>query len=215
MAQDPTKTGPAEDEPEEGELEEPEGAEDGGEDEEEEEWTPPTREQWQAQQEAHQAALKAERAKLARARKQAERLRKGAADQEGADSAPTGEGTGPTGQGGEAVWRRRAVRASAKAQLLGRGADSETVALMLEGLKPENVGFDDQDEPELDDWLDEMEERYPKLFTKPGTSVQPQERQRPGRINQGAAAGSRPARAKLSLGEQILANSQSGTRRRA
>lgn len=214
MVQDPTKPGAAEDEPEESELEEPEGAEDGAEGEEEE-WTPPTREQWQAQQEAHQAALKAERAKLARARKQAERLRKGAVDQEGADGAPAGEGTGPAAQAGEAVWRRRAVRASAKAQLLDRGADSETVALMLEGLKPEIVGFDDQDEPELDDWLDEMEERYPKLFTKPGTSVQPQERQRPGRIDQGAAAGSRPARAKLSLGEQILANSQAGARRRA
>jgi hypothetical protein len=213
MADDPTK--PAEGAPEGDELDEPttdepEGGAEGGDGEEE--WTPPTREEYERQQAEHKAALEAERAKLARARKQAERLRTGRA-------APAGEGAGGEGgqgaaQGGDVdVWRERAVRSAAKAALLDRGADSETVSLMLAGLKPARIEFDDDGDPELDDYLDEMEERYPKLFAKQAAAPSEPARPRPGRVDQGAAAGAgRPVRPKLGIGQQIIANSQAATR---
>lgn len=180
---------------------------------EEEEWTPPTREQWQAQQDAHKAALEAERAKLARARKQAERLRKGGAQAVGGDGA-AGEGGQQAAAGGEVdVWRGRAVRAAAKAGLLDRGADSETVSLMLGGLKTDRIEFDDSDEPELDDWLDEMEERYPKLFAKAAPVPAEPARPRAGRVEQGAPAGARPpVRPKPSLGQLIIDKSEMARR---
>lgn len=205
MADDPTKAGPVTDEPEVDDVDELEGEQPEGGEGEEEEWTPPTREQWQAQQAAHKAALEAEKAKLARARKQAERLRKGGTAKP--EGAAEGDGAQPATAGEADVWRRRAVRASAKAQLLDRGADSDTVNLMLGDLKPERIEFDDQDEPELDDWLDDMEERYPKMFVK-APAAPAAERPRTGRVEQGAPSGGRPVRPKLSLGEQIIAKSE-------
>lgn len=166
---------------------------DGG---EPQEWTPPTREEW----EAAQAALEAERGKLKRARQQAQRLRQGKAQPaDGAEGAPTA----PDPQ--TEVWRDRAVRQAAKAQLLERGADPGMVDLALGRLKAAEVDFED-DEPLLDDWLDEMEERYPKLFAKP-TTAPPAGPPVPGRVNQGGAT-ARPQPKPLSLGEQIIANSE-------
>lgn len=214
MAEDPTKNGAPADEPEGDELDEPtdenEGGVEGG--ESEEEWTPPTREEYEAQQAAHRAALEAEKAKLARARKQAERLRTG---KTAAPGAPGVEGGQPAAQGGEVdVWRGRAVRAAAKAELLDRGADPEMVDLALGRLKVGEIEFNDEDEPELDDWLDDMLERYPKLFAAKAPAAPAPERPRAGRVDQGAAAGAtgRPARPRMSLGQQIIANSQAATR---
>jgi len=203
---DPAKTGPTDPEPiEPDELEEVDEP-DGGDDPEAQEWTAPTREQWEAQQ----AALDAEKAKLKRAREQAKRLREGK-PAEGA----AGDGGQPAAQSGEVdVWKGRAVRAAAKVELINRGADPDMVDLALARLKPAEIEFDTDDEPELDDWLDEMQERYPKLFVKQAAVEPARAQQRAGRIDQGAVAPARVARTKLSLGEQILANSQVATRRR-
>jgi hypothetical protein len=187
-----------------GEGENATGAE--GEGQHGEQWTPPTREQW----DAAQAQLEAERAKLKRARQQAQRLREGAkaipaasAPVEGQEASPAGADTAQI-----AVWQTRAVRAAAKAQLLGRGADPDMVDLALARLRAEQVDFDTDDEPLLDTWLDEMEDRYPKLFAKAlQTGARPV-----GGLNQ-AGATARPAPRTLSLGEQIIANSQKATRR--
>jgi hypothetical protein len=212
MAEDPNNPGVAGDEPSGDELEEPTGApEDGDEgDGDESEWTPPTREEYERQQAEHKAALEAERAKLARARRQAERLRKGGTPAAG-DGTPAGEG-GQGGQEGVVDWRGRAVRASARAELLDRGADSDMVGLMLAALRPERIEFDDNGDPELDDYLDDMEERYPKLFAKTPAAPAEPARPRPGRVDQGAASGARPVRPKLGIGQQIIANSQAATR---
>lgn len=202
MADDPTKPGTA-DEPEGDELDDaleggdPEGG-DGGEGEEPE-WTPPTREEWEAQR----AATEAANAKLKRARAQAQKLREGSGKPaEGAD------GQAVAAAGELDVWKGRAVRAAAKAELLDRGADPEMVDLALGRLKADQIQFDADDEPELDDWLDEMQERYPKLFAKAPAAAPAAERPRAGRVEQGAAAGGRPVRPKLSLGEQIIAKSE-------
>lgn len=178
---------------------------DGG---EQAQWTPPTREEW----EAHQAALEAERAKLKRARQQAQRLREGAKPAAAAPAADGGEGAqAPSGPDPQiTVWQTRAVRASAKAELLNRGADPDMVDLALARLHADQIEFDGEDEPILDTWLDEMEDRYPKLFAKDGAAA-PAAGARPAAgVNQGQAAARQPPRA-LSFGEQVMANSARAT----
>lgn len=181
----------------------------GGDGVEAQEWTPPTREEWEAQQAAHKAALEAEQGKLARARAQAKRLREGkpatatpaAAQGAPADGAPAGE---------IALWQARAVRTAAREALKDKGADADLVDLALARLKPSEIEFNEDDEPELDDWLDEMQERYPKLFATAPAAPAPR---RPGRVDQGAAAGGQPAaRPQMSLGELIIAKSEAARR---
>lgn len=172
-----------------------------------EEWTPPTREEYEAQKAAHQAELEKERAKLERARKQAQRLR------EGKPATPAAaEGQAPAADGEDlAKWQTRAVRASAREALKDKGADPDLVELALARLKPGTVEFDEDDEPLLDEWLDEMQERYPKLFASAAPAAAAPAR-RPGRVDQGAGATGQPARPQLSLGEKILAKSEAARR---
>jgi hypothetical protein len=169
-----------------------------------EEWTPPTREEYEAQQAAHRAALEAEQGKLKRAREQAKRLREG-------KPATAADGTPAPADGASAadlaLWQGRAVRAAAEGQLLARHADPEMVDLLLARLKPDQVDFDEDGRPDLDEWLDEMQERYSKAFAPPAAPAAAQPR-RPGRVDQGAAATGQPARPQLSLGEKILAKSE-------
>lgn len=182
-------------------ADDPTGAEGG----EPEEWTAPTREEHDALLAAHQAEREADQAKLKRAREQAKRLREGKpAPAPKTDGTPT-----PTGAPGAdvAVWQTRAVRASAKAELLNRGADPEMVDLALARLKPGEIDFTDDDEPDLDEWLDDMQASYPKLFA-PAAAAQPAQRPRPGRVDQGAAAAGQPTRPELSLGQKIIAKSE-------
>jgi hypothetical protein len=174
-----------------------------------EEWTPPTREEWAAAQ----AALEAERAKLKRARTQAQKLRE--AKRPEAPAQPAGDGqeggaaAGPDPQ--LAVWQARAVRASAKAGLLDRGADPEMVDLALGRLKPDEIDFTEDDEPDLDAWLDDVQDRYPKLFAKPEAAAQQGARRPMGAVDQGSAKG-RPVQRQMTYGERVIANSEAAAR---
>lgn len=186
-------------------ADDPEGAEGA----EPEEWTPPTREEYEAQQAAHQAALEAEQGKLKRAREQAKRLREGKPATPGKpDPAAAGDGTA----GEVAVWQARAVRTAAKAELLARGADADMVELAVARLKPTEIEFDENDEPDLDEWLDDMQARYPKLFQSAPAAAAPAAPRRPGRVDQGAAAAGQPARPQMTLGEMIIAKSEAARR---
>lgn len=186
------------------------GAEGEGGQEQPEEWTPPTREQWEAAQAAHQAALEAEKAKLNRARQQAKRLREGRGSQPGAAPAE-GEGDGAPAPGPDpelAVWQQRAVRSAAKAELLNRGADPDMVDLALARLHVGEVDFTDDGDPELDTWLDEMEERYPKLFAKPTDPAPAEGTRRPmGGVDQGRASAGGPPK-KMRFGDAVIANAR-------
>lgn len=175
-----------------------EETEDGDEDgQAEPEWTPPTREQWEAAQ-----------AKLARARKQAQALRE--KSRATAPSAPADPEAAAAAQADVERWQTRAVRTAAKAELLTRGADPDMVDLALGRLKVSQVEFDDDDQPDLDEWLEEMQDRYPKLFKQPEAPAVPA-RPKAGRVETPAA---RPVRPKPSLGEQIVANSLGANGRR-
>ena len=176
-----------------------EGAEETGDGQDAEQWTAPTREEWDAQQ-----------AKLKRANEQARKLREKTRATAPAAAAPDA-GAAAAAAGDVEKWQGRAVRQAAKAELLQRGADPEMVDLALGRLRVAEVDFDD-DEPDLADWLDEMEERYPKLFAKPAPAPAPAAAPRPGRVNQAAAAAGRPVRPQMSLGEQVLANSEAARR---
>lgn len=180
-------------------TEQPEEETDAGDDNEqtEPEWTPPTREQWEAAQ-----------AKLARARKQAQALReKSRAATPAATADP--EATAAA-QADVERWQTRAVRTAAKAELLARGADPDMADLALGRLKVSAVEFDDNDEPDLEDWLDEIQDRYPKLFKQPEPAAAPS-RPKTGRVE---TPTTRPVRPKMSLGEQIVANSLGANGRR-
>lgn len=159
--------------------------------EQEPEWTAPTKEQWEATQ-----------AKLARARKQAQQLR----EKQTKATAPAEADPQATAAAAADVekWQTRAVRTAAKAELLTRGADADMVDLALGRLKVSSIEFDDDDQPDLEDWLDEMQDRYPKLFAKPEAPAPAAQRPKAGRLETPTG---RPVRAKASLGEQILANS--------
>lgn len=176
---------------------------DSGEEGGEPEWTPPTKEQWEEQQKA----LAAAQAKTKRANEQARKLRE--AKQQAA-AAASGDGAATPDSADLAKWQARAVRASAKVQLIARGADADMVELALGRLKPGEVEFDSDDEPDLADWLDDMEDRFPKLFKQAEPQAAPA-RPKAGKVETPAGRGPRP---KMSLGEQIMANSQVGMRRR-
>lgn len=173
------------------------------------EWTPPTREEWEAAQAAHRAEVEKEQAKLKRAREQARRLREGrpAGTEGSTQPQPADAGASPD----IAVWQARAVRTAAKAELLARGADPDMVDLAVARLRPAEIQFDEDDEPDLDEWLDDMQTSYPKLF-QTATAPSPAPQRRPGRVDQGAAAAGPPARPQMSLGEQIIARSEAARR---
>lgn len=161
------------------------------------EWTPPTREQWDAAQ-----------AKLARARKQAQALRE---SKNKAAAAPAADPqAAATAQADVEKWQSRAVSTAAKAELLTRGADPDMVDLALGRLKVASIEFDADDQPDLEDWLDDIQDRYPKLFKQAEAAPTAPVRTKAGRVETPTG---QPVRPKMSLGEQIVANSQGATRR--
>lgn len=174
-----------------------EETEDGDEGQAEPEWTPPTREQWEAAE-----------AKLKRARQQAQKLRQ---EKQAASSATPDPQAATAAQADVEKWQTRAVRTAAKAELLARGADADMVDLALGRLKPNSVEFDDDDQPDLEEWLDEIQDRYPKLFKQPEAPAPVTQRPKAGRVETPTG---KPVRAKATLGEQILANSLGANGRR-
>ena len=170
-----------------------------------EEWKAPTKEEW----EAAQSALEAERGKLKRAREQAKRLREGT--KAGAAAIEAETGTGGAGTGGEAApdprivaMQARVVRAAAREQLKDRGANPDFVDLVLGGLDPAAVDFTEDDEPDLDEWLDQVAEKHPAVFAKPADGGT---RRPAGGVDQGRGSGAGAAK-KLSYGETVLANAR-------
>lgn len=140
-------------------------------DTDEEEWTPPSKEQWEAQQ-----------AKLRRANRQAQRLR----EQQKHDVLEEVE-KNTVSKDELDRWKVRAVRSDAKSGLLERGADPDLVELAISRLKIDDLTFDGDGDADLADWLDDMEDRYPKLFAKQETP-KPVARRKPASIDQGAGS---------------------------
>lgn len=192
-----------------------EGDDDEGEGEPE--WTPPTKEEWEAAQ-----------ARLKRANDQAKRLReqaKAAGVQPGpvkatpAKVAPAkkavppaaaeAEDTTPPADNGELErWQVRAIRADAKAALLAKGCDPELIDAPLSRLQPAEIDWDG-DDPILEDWVEEMMERYPKAFAKQAPPPAPKAglRKAPS-IDQGAGTGGstgQQARQRPPFGETLIA----------
>lgn len=111
-------------------------------------------------------------------------------------------------------WRDRAIKQAARAAVIQKGADSEFVDLLVGKIKAAEIDFDDDDEPILEDWLEEMEERYPKVFAPSAPRVR-----RVPTADQSAAT-AKPAKPKPRYGDSVLAAGyklygQSGPRRRA
>lgn len=177
---------------------------------------------WKAKFEEQQAALEASQAKLQRARAQAKSLREKAeastpptpkppvkTARPPAKAAPTSEPEAITVQDDSEVqrWQERAIKADARAQLLARGCDPDLIDAPLSRLRVGEIDWD-EDEPILDEYLDAMEERYPKLFAKPEppAPVRTNGARRASSIDQGAVAGAgagRPVQARKSFGDML------------
>lgn len=153
------------------------------------EWSPPSKEEWDKLQ-----------GKLNRANKQAQKLRENSRTGKVVD-----EDEEKNKQHTEELtrWQLRAIRSDAKSGLLERGADPDMVELALGKLKPSDVEFNDDDDPELEDWLDDMEERYPKLFNKV-EEVKPKAQRKPNSIDQGAGNTAKPSKPKQTMGEMLV-----------
>jgi len=95
-------------------------------------------------------------------------------------------------------WQERSIRSGAKAALVQKGADPEFIDLLVGKIKSAEIDFDDDDEPVFDDWLEEMEEKYPKAFTPSSP------RRRTPSVDQAAAA-TKPTKRQPSYGEQVIA----------
>lgn len=162
-----------------------------------EEWKPPTKEEWEITQ-----------GKLKRARTQAQKLREASKGK----PKPKDEAEVAKDNAELERWQLRAIRSDAKSGLLERGADPEMVELALAKLKPAEVEFNDDDDPDLEDWLDEMEERYPKLFVK--EEVAPKQRRKPGTIDQGAGNNGRPQKPAKTFGQLLIERSEAPKARR-
>lgn len=179
------------------------------------EWTAPTREEHEALLAAHKSEVEKERAKLHRAREQAKKLREGKTTP--GEPAAEGDDGGSPASGPDpqvAVWQNRAVRAAAKAELLNRKADPDLVDLALARLKPNEIDFTDDGDPDLDAWIDELEEKYPKLFNIPAAAAAPAGRQSMGGVDQGRAARGAGTPAKKRFGDLVLENSRRAQGRR-
>lgn len=194
-------------------------------------WTPPTRDEVEALQ-----------AKLRRARQQAKKLRQRVSARDDVDDLDDLDDLDADDQASEGTrqsraraerkarerereitrWQERAVRGSARAALLDRGADPDLIDLALGKLKASEIEFDDEDEPDLDDWLDDMEERYPRLFapaTPPraarasGQSPAGRWQASGSRIDQGAGTSGAAPRRQPSMMDQITGAFAAGNRR--
>ena len=184
---------------------------------------------WETRFNELQAQHEATQANLVRARQQAKKLREQAkagtpatppvpvptppAARTAARQQPVPEPQVVTVQDDAEIGRLQtaAVRAYAKAALLAAGCDADLVDAPLSKLKAAEIDWDeDDDEPILDDYIEDMKQRYGKAFAKPEAPVASAARtasvRRAGSIDQGAGTGSgpgRPAPKEMSFGEKL------------
>lgn len=181
---------------------------------------------WKAKYEEQAAALEASQAKLHRARAQAKALREAA--NVPAPTPPTSatRKTAPPKPDPEPVvvqdtaeverWQVRAVQAEARSQLISRGCDPDLVDAPLSRLRVSEIDWDG-DDPILDEYLDAMEERYPKLFAKPepvAAAPRPGGVRRAASIDQAAGNGARgrTPEKEISFGERLWLSGQGDIR---
>jgi hypothetical protein len=159
--------------------------------------------------------LKARDRQVKRANNQAKRLREKYEPQtvqnKNAKSAPgANQQQDDDAQAEVTKWQDRAIKQSAKSELISRGVDRDMVKLLLGQLKASEIEFDDDDEPDLEDWVDEMQDKFPTLFAGQSSSA-PQraqagrtaaQRRTPPSVDQGA--GQRSQRRALSPVEQMM-----------
>lgn len=186
------------------EVEEPETVTVEDTDTEEPEWTPPTREEFEALQKqiAEKDAAIAERDKKVRqANKQAAdrrgELAKLQQQYEDADSKAQREAV----EAAMAAVKPVAVRSAAKAAFLEAGARSERFDRLFKMLDLDRIEVDGDDVTGLDDQVDELKADVPELFTPPKGAEEPKPKQAP-RIS---PAGKKPAPQPMTPGDQVAA----------
>lgn len=157
----------------------------------ENEWTPPTREEWEALQK-EKATARSEAAD--RKRKLAELTKQ----HEDADSKSKREAT----EAALASIKPVAIRAEAKAAFLAAGADATKVSKLTRWLDLSKIEIDGDDVTGLDDQVAELKQDFPELFGKPANDNEDDGRKpRVPKVNTKPAA---PAGDRLlTVGEQV------------
>lgn len=173
-------------------------------DTEEDEYVPPTREEFEAlkKQLADKDAAIAERDKKVRqANKQAAdrrgELAKLQQKYEDADSKAQREAA----EAAMAAVKPVAVRSAAKAAFLEAGASGEKFNRLFKMLDLDRIEFDGDDVTGLDDQVDELKADLPELFVPPKSEEEPKPKATP-RIS---PAGKKPAPQPMTPGDQIAA----------
>lgn len=158
----------------------------GGEDPEDEaEFVPPTKEEWEKQ-----------RADLVRARAQAKKLREAQEKKPATDPAAADNGAETE------KWKAVSARSAARAALVAEGVNPDVASVVAQNIKSSQVIWDEDDDADVSEWLERQREKRPGIFNTKTTN-----RQRPAKLNRGNGSG--PSQdSKLSFGERVMKTSK-------
>lgn len=174
----------------------PENGPEGETPEETEEWTPPTKEEWEA--------LRAEKstadAKATKATAESITRRKKIAELQQQSEDADGKAQREAAEAAVAKYKPVAVKAAAKAAFLEQGANSARVDRLFRMLDLDKIEFDGDDITGLEDQVDELKKDVPELFAKSEKDDDNDGRPKTPRLS---AAGKRPAQQELTPGDII------------
>lgn len=157
------------------------------------EWTPPTKEEWEAlQSEKNTVAdkLKKANAESADRRKKLAELERQNEDSDGKAAREAAEA---------AKYKPFAIKAAAKAAFIEQGANSARVDRLFRMLDLERIDFDGDDIAGLEEQVAELKADVPELFSAPSTKDE-ESSVKPPKLN---VAGKRPAQQELTPGDVI------------
>lgn len=172
---------------------------DGTETEETEEWTPPTRDEWEAAQKAQRDTADALKKANGQAAKHRSALRELEQKHEDDDTRAKREAT----EAAFAALKPVAIRAEARSAFLAAGADVEKATRLVRLLDLSKVEIDGDTVTGLDEQVDDLKAEFPELFSPPKDETP---KRKPAAATE---VGSRkPAPAALSPLEQLTAQLQ-------
>jgi hypothetical protein len=162
--------------------------------EETEEWTPPTKEEW----EALQAEKTTTADKLKRANAESADRRKKLVELEKKSEDADGKAQREAAEAAVAKYKPVAIKAAAKAAFIEQGASSARVDRLFRMLDLDKIDFDGDDISGLDDQVDELKKDVPELFAV--SKKDDDETTKPPKLS---AAGKKPTQQELTPGDLV------------
>lgn len=161
-----------------------------------EEWTPPTKEEWEA--------LQAEKAttadKLKKANAESAERRKKLAELEQKTEDADGKAQREAAEAAAAKFKPIAVKAAAKVAFLEQGANSARVDRLFRMLDLDQIDFDGEDITGLEDQVAELKKDVPELFAQSEKDGEDDGKTKAPKLS---AAGKKPAPQTLTPGDLV------------